>query len=194
MKKCAIVVAHADDEAIWCASLPLRYPNISWNIVCCSYPMIHPERAHFKFIDSCKVLGANARLPEAPCDKGMNIPLDNFDTDHMYLLLEDFDHIFTHNDEGEYGHPHHIQVHEYIKKKYSHKKLTYFGYRANNKTQIGPTLHLWDEEIAIKMQAIKCYNHMSDGKPYYEKLLRWMKTLPNYNLDIETFEGELPDG
>lgn len=192
MKKCVIVVAHPDDEAIWCASLPLRFKDYNWFIICVSAPIKGVDRGN-KFYDSCKILGAESSSEYAPLyDAGMHIPLA---IDRLNLDLERFDHIFTHNSEGEYGHPHHIQVYDYINKHWSHKKLTLFGYRSSwpvgAKSPAQP-IHLTDEEIKKKMEAIKAYNHIYGEEPYYNKILRWMKHLPNYNFDIETFEGELP--
>lgn len=182
--KYAIVVAHADDEAIWCASLPLRYAG-RWTVICCSIPDVEQERGLVKFFNSCEVLGAEAVLFNVP-EAGMDRPLTTLGR----LELEGYDHIFTHNEAGEYGHPHHIQIHKYIKENWGHKKLTFFGYRTRG---IGNSVvNLSLAEIEKKLEAIKCYNNMRGSVPYYEIILSWFHRQPNLRLVQETFEGDLP--
>lgn len=179
----AIVTAHPDDEVLWCGGLPIRYPG-DWTVICCSIPRRDPIRA-YKFFDACEVLGVKARLfPAIEPHPYESVPyLDNLD-------LEDFDHIVTHGEAGEYGHQHHKDVHNYVKTKYAHKKLTFIGYpKGENK------ISLTEQELSKKLEALKKYNHClpygNGSPPKWEALIDRYCTQGGLNLAIETYDGEL---
>ncbi len=91
---------------------------------------------------------------------------------HLDVLdLDGFDLIVTHGKAGEYGHKHHIQLHEHIAARWPEKTIT-IGYR---KGGIGATaFRLSDEEWDQKLRALKCYDHKAPadgGKPKWQALL-----------------------
>ena len=50
--------------------------------------------------------------------------------------------------------------------------------------------NLTDEEKKRKMDALKVYNNLVlGGTPYYENILTWLKTMPDYDFNTETFYG-----
>lgn len=162
--KYAIVVAHPDDETIWAGGLAAR---LKCDIVCCSIPKRDPVRA-LKFYDACEQL--KCRGVVLPAQENPPYPLD------LSLLdLEKYDHIFTHNEVGEYGHAHHIQLHKHICEKYSHKKKSYFGFGWK-----GDNIRLTGDEILAKTAALKCYDHDNgiDGKP------KWAALIDRYNINL----------
>lgn len=178
--KRVIVTAHPDDEVLWCGGLPIRYPG-DWTIICCSIPRRDPVRA-WKFYDACEVLGAKAKIIpviESEPDKGLDL---------AFLNLSFYDHIFTHNKFGEYGHFHHRWVHNFITAQYPDKKITTFGYRKNGIGEF--PLVLTDEEFERKMKALQCYNHIL---PYRaEPMPKWRALLINYpefNFKEESYDG-----
>ena len=61
MENNVIVTAHPDDEVLWASSLPIRYKEAKWTIICCSVPRHDSIRA-WKFFDACEVLGVTPRL------------------------------------------------------------------------------------------------------------------------------------
>lgn len=184
--KNVIVVAHPDDESLWASSLLLYYPG-NWTIICCSRPQAPGEELRCsKFFHACVFLGAGHGVILDHADNGINKPLEN-----LYINLQEYDHIFTHNNVGEYGHPHHKQVHEYIKSKYPDKKQTYFGYTRDG--YIGTEIELSPSNTMTKLKALRAYDYPYKGKPYYETLLNWTKKLPYFKLYKESFIGDLPD-
>ena len=194
MMKRAIVVAHSDDEVLWAGGLPLRYPG-DWTIVCCSTPVKELDRPA-QFLEACATLGAKAKLyPDE--DVSGKIPLKSLDQ----VNLEDFDHIITHNKWGEYGHPHHKQVHHYVVSKYSHKCITTFGFRLRGFNFFGYRLRckgthridLTAVELETKMAALKKYSQIvnDDGKdiPLWQSLISLYCGKKGLNFSVETYDG-----
>ena len=183
MKKWVIVVAHPDDEILWASALTSRYrEDVDWTVICCCIPGQDPERGTVKFFDSCVILGVKPILM-AEVEGGIKKPLLELDK----LDLQQYDHIFTHNAEGEYGHLHHKQLHTHINTKWKHKQQTYFGFNTH-KPKI--KLTLTPEEVDRKMKAIRCYNNIYRDRPYYEHLLTFLGKLKQFDLSIETYTGD----
>jgi len=196
--KRAIVVAHSDDEVLWAGGLPLRYPG-EWTIVCCSTPVKEQARVA-QFAEACAALGAQSKIyPDEDVDK--KTLLKNLDQ----VDLEQFDHIVTHNKWGEYGHPHHKQVHQHVVAKYSHKRITTFGFRLRGVSIFGRRwqgrgthrIDLTPQELERKMTALKKYTFpmQKDGK----EIMLWESLVDIYchkkglNLGVETYDGDWAD-
>lgn len=187
--KRALVVAHPDDEVLWAGGLVISHPG-DWTILCATIPRTDPIRA-VKFQEACKVLGAEGQVfpqTEPPPNESISW-LDEID-------LSGFDHIVTHNAFGEYGHQHHRDVHRHITRKYGKKKLTFFGYYPKRPAPPGFTLRLSEFEVARKLKALKCYDHLAPyeggNPPKWEALLdRYMKK-ERIPFDVETFDGPRP--
>lgn len=172
----AIVVAHPDDESLWCGGLMARFPA-RWTAICCSIPRRDPIRA-WKFFDACAVLGASARLlPFVEPDPGSWISAV------QSVDLSGYDTIVTHNSVGEYGHLHHVQVHQHIAQHWPRKMVT-IGYGQPGTYRI----ELTGPEMQRKFDAIRCYNHVSpsDGKPKWEALFERYGTM--FDLSVETYD------
>lgn len=179
-----IVIAHPDDEVLWSSSLPIRFKESDWTIICCSVPRHDPIRA-WKFFDACHELKATPRLipaTESPPDQNLG---------KLELLdLSRFDCIVTHNDEGEYGHIHHRNVHDHIVSQYGNKKIYTFGYR---KSRLGNIeIELTHIEARVKMAALTKYDHIHpyNGKniPKWEALIHRYRDVEGINLFKETFD------
>lgn len=151
-----MIVAHPDDETLWGGGLVLRYPG-QWTVVACSTPMADPIRAE-KFLVACERLGAAGRV------------LPQMETYSSHLAIEvdlaGYDVIVTHGAAGEYGHPHHVQVHQWVTARARCRVLTFGGPHE---------LVLTTAERAAKLHALKAYDHVLpyDGmpRPKWEALL-----------------------
>lgn len=130
-------------------------------VICCSIPEIEPERA-LKFFRACEMFEASGMLvPFIEIRKGFLNGLEHLD-------LVPYKVAFTHNRIGEYGHIHHTQVHNFVKK--SRIPVVFnFGYG----TQDGQELQFNSDD---KFNAIQCYDHKSAvaGVPKWRELMqRW---------------------
>lgn len=168
-----MVVAHADDETLWGGGLILRHPG-DWTVMCCSVPVADPIRAE-RFVVACERLGARPVLYAAPDRYGVPLALD--------VALDGFDTVVTHGREGEYGHPHHVQVSAYVRARARCPVIT-FGYDA------GEALRLTEAEQAAKLRALQAYDH----ELVYDGVLmpKWAALLQRYGrhwLERELFHG-----
>jgi hypothetical protein len=165
--RCLVVVAHPDDETLWGAGRIMQWSSqgATVNVVCCSRPKKDPERAE-RFLQACSMLGAHGAVLGA-VDRGAHEPLAlPAWGDEMF---RGFDWVLTHNRLGEYGHPHHKQVHEFVYERSLDSPLMYFGRGASGAMQYPLTA----PQIARKLEALKCYDHTSctDKKPKWEALV-----------------------
>jgi len=171
----AVVVAHPDDEALWFGGLLTSWPGTPPDVICCSIPVTEPQRA-IKFQEACNLIGAKYKI--LPWFEVRGGHLQNLD----WLDLIPYDVIFTHNSEGEYGHQHHKDVHEMVKKKcQGHIFTSAYGTNGEYKA-----LFNWEAKLAM----IKCYNHRSTllGCSKHKELLgRWGT---KFNLEVEEYNCE----
>jgi LmbE family N-acetylglucosaminyl deacetylase len=172
MARLTMIVAHPDDETLWGGAYMLRHPG-DWLVQCCSVPVSDPIRA-IKFHEACKRLGATGFV--LPNRDEYGIPLAD-----LSGLNLDHDLIVTHGAAGEYGHPHHVQVSEYVRT-HARGRVVTFG---------GPSvLELTRAERARKLHALKAYDHVLpyEGVP----MAKWEALLARYGaswLERETYAG-----
>lgn len=138
-KHIAVIVAHPDDETLWCGGTILMNPHCDWFIVslCRKYD---PDRAP-KFKKALKILQAEGTMGDL--DDGPEqetISIKNIKNLILELLPPaNFDLIITHNPSGEYTrHKRHEEVSRaIIELWYKHKILTEelwtFAYEDGNK-------------------------------------------------------------
>lgn len=161
--KAAMVVAHPDDETLWGAGWILANATDEFTVICCSTPKRDPVRAD-KFRDACAVLRATPWQCYA-VDRGGHAPLDL----RGLPDLMQFDYVVTHNHMGEYGNPHHVQVNHYVREHFQGRPTYCFGRGLNHAS----SFTLSDEQAARKLEALKCYSHVSsaDGMPKWRALI-----------------------
>jgi len=100
--KCAVIVAHPDDETLWAGGLILMHPEVKWTIVTLCRKS-DPDRApkFFKAIERLKASGFMADLDDGP----EQTPLNNSEVQQTITELlpsNRFDFIITHSASGEY--------------------------------------------------------------------------------------------
>lgn len=152
-----LIVAHPDDESLWCGGLLARR-DIDWTVICCSIPFSDPIRA-YKFFLACETLNATPRILPFGERDGL-FRLDAID-------VSEFDIVFTHGAAGEYGHPQHKELHNRLHD-VAHR---FIGYGGPGKFQVP----LDDALRARKLAAMKCYDHTSanDRRPKWEALITY---------------------
>lgn len=139
-KTAIVIVAHPDDETIWMGGCLLRYKNIDWT--CFSLCRSSDADRAPKFKKVCKHYEAKSVMTDL--DDEDKIDLDKAVSVAKRLILKkiegkNYDYIFTHGSNGEYGHSRHIAVNKAIKELIAEKKLKpeavfYFSYK-NKKNQ-----------------------------------------------------------
>lgn len=107
-----VIVAHPDDETIWCGGLILQNPHWSWSVfsLCRAED---PDRAP-KFHRVCEALRAEPLISDLD-DSGPLKPIDPA-RDIGGRIRErveekDWGLVLTHGGNGEYGHPRHREIH-----------------------------------------------------------------------------------
>lgn len=115
--KAAVIVAHPDDETIWSGGFILKHPDWEWTILSLCRADDPDRRPKFQTV--CNFLNARAVIldlddsnPLEPIDPGKDISsriLNEIGEEEWGLVL-------THGENGEYGHPRHIEVHSEVVK------------------------------------------------------------------------------
>ncbi len=137
-----VIVAHPDDETIWCGGLILANPQAKWTILCLSRAS-DTDRAP-KFARVAARLGARGIIADWD-DEGRlgmvsavraakRIILDQLKSEH-------FDFLFTHAANGEYGHERHKAAHQAVGELLASRRLSAgasfcFNYKKQSKYKL----------------------------------------------------------
>lgn len=137
MKRCLVIVAHPDDETIWMGGMILKHKDWEWTIFSLCRKN-DPDRAQ-KFMKVCEFYGAKGIIGDLDDEILKPLPAHYIiNKMNEYLEKREYDVIFTHGRNGEYGHLRHKEVHIAVKKMVAEgalkcKKLYYFHYQAGKK-------------------------------------------------------------
>lgn len=161
--RAALVVAHPDDETLWGAGWILTHPDEQFDVLCCSVPRMDPKRGQ-QFHDACGVLGVKGYMLT-----GKDHPSRALELGPLEEMMRDYKYVVTHNYLGEYGHPHHIQVHHYVAERFRGRVVN-FGRGLPRPDYLA---RLTPQQAEKKLQALQCYSNVSptDRQPKWKALL-----------------------
>mgnify|MGYP001617075444 CR=1 FL=1 len=132
MTNALIIVAHPDDETIWMGGTILKHPEWKWTIM--SLCRASDKDREPKFRKVCEYYNAKSIITDLEDDKlepgSINETLNLIKSN---LKVFDYNYIFTHGENGEYGHIRHKEVHQAVKQMITdkillYKKLYFFNY------------------------------------------------------------------
>lgn len=167
MKKVLIIVAHPDDETIWMGGTILK--NLGkWDLTIVSLCRKNDEDRAPKFKKVCELFNAKCFISdlddseEGDCKKVSEQEI----VDRIKKFAdEEYDLIYTHGANGEYGHVRHIEVHNSVDKMLKDgtlncKQIFFFAYTRNgddctNDARANKFINLNDIETVEKRRIIK---------------------------------------
>lgn len=137
-KKVLVIVAHPDDETVWMGGFLIQNKN-NWNTTIISLCRRDDKDRAPKFRKVCKFYKARSFISDLEDDKLNDIRLDEITKRIKKFAEKNYDYIFTHGKNGEYGHKRHIDVNAAVQQMIeandlSAKKIFYFAYAKKGET------------------------------------------------------------
>lgn len=122
-----IVTAHPDDSFIWAHTIRKMLPDAEWYDYVATYKK--DTARGIEFVKACA--HTNSIPVFGGYDDDMYSHLPEFGLlntlDRLNITKGSFDNVFTHSPAGEYGHPHHIDVHNAVVKTFTKSNIWVFS-------------------------------------------------------------------
>jgi hypothetical protein len=122
-KEALLLVAHPDDETIFCGGTMLTYPDWNWTVICLTHSLESPyqysqvrSQQFRRAMEGFKQMGVNiiSYKDLGQEDKGNERDITEADIGQWKTSIQALklspNIVFTHNTKGEYGHAQHIAV------------------------------------------------------------------------------------
>lgn len=141
MKKALVIVAHPDDETIWMGGTIQESHGWDWTIISLCRKEDSDRMPKFKRV--CKFYNAEGIISDLDDEKLEPLQIEEVIEKIKSLLPEKkYDLIFTHGENGEYGHLRHREVHKAVKKMIDQSDLKgervyYFNYEKSDQSTPG---------------------------------------------------------
>ncbi len=138
MKSALVIVAHPDDETIWMGGTILKNKNWKWTIL--SLCRKNDADRKPKFMKVCSFYGADGIISDLDDEKLEPLQINEVIKKIKQNLKKiNYNYIFSHGKNGEYGHLRHREVHQAVKKMVENEelkcdKIYFFSYIPGEKT------------------------------------------------------------
>ena len=128
-----ICTLHPDDELIWMGGTLMQNKE-NWKTTIISLCRADDKDRNPKFHKACKILGVKCYMEDIDDEKLSKILSQEYIKKISKYSTKDYDHIFTHNANGEYGHIRHKEIHKAVKEMLKRgtlksKKVFFFSYK-----------------------------------------------------------------
>ena len=136
--KCLVIVAHPDDEMIWMGGYMIEWRKKGGDLEIICLCRANDSDRRPRFLKVCEELGADCSISDLDDDKLGDIGINEVISRIKEMKKrEKYDYIFTHGENGEYGHKRHIDVHRAVDKMIKDgglecKKVFFFAYEGKN--------------------------------------------------------------
>ena len=135
-KKVLIIVAHPDDEVIWMGGTLLS--NKDWDVTILSLCRKDDKDRAPRFRKACQILKAKGYMSDLEDEKLEDLPEHEIEKRILKLAGKNYDYVFTHGKNGEYGHKRHKEVYHAVNSMIKKgllkcRKIFFFSYKKKGK-------------------------------------------------------------